>query len=129
MPSSQVCASRSSAGIIGYFTIARNSTFASHALAHIALPGATGAALLGVPIALGLGVFAVGGAWVIAALGKRAGEREIATGTVLAFATGLGLYFARLSSSASSSCRPFCSGQSSRSHRTRFSVSPFSTPC
>ena len=90
-----------SAGIIGYFTIARNSTFASHALAHIALPGATGAALLGVPIALGLGVFAVGGAWVIAALGKRAGEREIATGTVLAFATGLGLYFARMSSSAS----------------------------
>ena len=28
-------------------------------------------------------------------------EREIATGTVLAFATGLGLFFARLSSSAS----------------------------
>ena len=38
---------------------------------------------------------------MIAALGKRAGEREIATGTVLAFATGLGLYFARMSSSAS----------------------------
>ena len=38
---------------------------------------------------------------VIAALGKRASEREIATGTVLAFATGLGLFFARMSSSAS----------------------------
>ena len=60
------------AGVIGYFTIARNSAFASHALAHIGLPGATGAVLLGLPVALGLGVFAVGGAWVIAALGKRA---------------------------------------------------------
>ena len=67
------------AGVMGYFTIARHSTFAAHALAHIGLPGATGA----VP------------------LGKRASQREIATGTVLAFATGLGLFFARLSSSAS----------------------------
>ncbi|WP_125963388.1 metal ABC transporter permease [Bifidobacterium dolichotidis] len=89
------------AGIVGYFTIARKSTFASHALAHIALPGATGAVLLGVPVELGLGVFALGGALVIAALGKKASQREIATGTVLAFATGLGLYFARMSSSAS----------------------------
>ena len=77
------------AGVMGYFTIARHSTFAAHALAHIGLPGATGA------------VFALGGALVIGALGKRATQREIATGTVLAFATGLGLFFARLSSSAS----------------------------
>ena len=52
-------------------------------------------------VSLGLGVFALGGALVIGALGKRASQREIATGTVLAFATGLGLFFARLSSSAS----------------------------
>lgn len=89
------------AGVMGYFTIARHSTFASHALAHIGLPGATGAVLLGLPVSLGLGVFALGGALVIGALGKRASQREIATGTVLAFATGLGLFFARLSSSAS----------------------------
>ncbi|EFA22153.1 metal ABC transporter permease [Bifidobacterium gallicum] len=89
------------AGIVGYFTIARSSTFASHALAHIALPGATGAVLIGVPVELGLGVFALGGALIIAALGKKASQREIATGSVLAFATGLGLYFARMSSSAS----------------------------
>lgn len=72
-----------------------------HALAHIGLPGATGAVLLGLPVSLGMGVFALGGALVIGALGKRVSEREIATGTVLAFATGLGLFFARLSSSAS----------------------------
>ena len=29
------------AGVMGYFTIARHSTFAAHALAHIGLPGAT----------------------------------------------------------------------------------------
>lgn len=89
------------AGVMGYFTIARRSTFAAHALAHIGLPGATGAVLLGLPVSLGLGAFALGGALVIGALGKRVSEREIATGTVLAFATGLGLFFARLSSSAS----------------------------
>ena len=49
--------------------------------------------LLGVPVTLGLGVFCVGGALVIGALGKKADEREIATGTVLAAATGLGLFF------------------------------------
>jgi zinc/manganese transport system permease protein len=89
------------AGVMGYFTIARHSTFAAHALAHIGLPGATGAVLLSLPVSLGLGVFALGGALVIGALGKRATQREIATGTVLAFATGLGLFFARLSTSAS----------------------------
>ena len=81
------------AGVMGYFTIARRSTFAAHALAHIGLPGATGAVLLGLPVSLGMGVFALGGALVIGALGKRVSEREIAT--------GLGLFFARLSSSAS----------------------------
>lgn len=89
------------AGVIGYFTLARSSTFAAHALAHIALPGATGAVLIGLPVFFGMAGFALAGALVIAALGKRASEREIATGTVLAFATGLGLFFARMSSSAS----------------------------
>ena len=89
------------AGVMGYFTIARHSTFTAHALAHIGLPGATGAVLLGLPVSAGLGAFALGGALIIGALGKRASQREIATGTVLAFATGMGLFFARLSSQAS----------------------------
>lgn len=37
------------AGLIGYFVVVRNTAFAAHALAHIGLPGATGAALLGLP--------------------------------------------------------------------------------
>ncbi|MFT8705311.1 metal ABC transporter permease [Bifidobacterium aquikefiricola] len=89
------------AGIMGYFTIARKSNFAAHALSHIGLPGATGAALLGLPVSLGMGLFALGGALVIGVMGKRAQQRSVATGTVLAFATGLGLFFARLSTSAS----------------------------
>jgi zinc/manganese transport system permease protein len=90
------------AGLMGYFIVVRNSSFAAHALAHIGLPGATGAVLLGLPAALGLGVFCVGGALVIGALGKRATDRDVATGTVLAFATGLGLFFNSLATRNSS---------------------------
>lgn len=90
------------AGLIGYFVIVRNTVFAAHALAHIGLPGATGAVLLGLPVVLGLGVFCVGGALVIGALGKRASDREVATGTVLAMATGLGLFFSSLATRSSS---------------------------
>ncbi len=49
-------------GLMGYFIVVRRNAFASHALAHMGLPGATGAVLLGgVPPVLGLGVFCVGG--------------------------------------------------------------------
>ena len=90
------------AGLMGYFIVVRNSSFAAHALAHIGLPGATGAVLLGLPAAYGLGVFCVGGALAIGALGKRASDRDVATGTVLAFATGLGLFFNSLATRNSS---------------------------
>lgn len=87
-------------GLVGYFVITRKSAFATHALAHIGLPGATGAALLGIPVLWGMGLFSIAGALVIGALGKRASDREVATGSVLAFATALGLYFSNLSSGA-----------------------------
>jgi len=90
------------AGLIGYFVVVRNTAFAAHALAHIGFPGATGAVLLGMPVAVGLGVFCVGGALVIGVLGKRAAEREVVTGTVLAMASGLGLFFNSLATKSSS---------------------------
>ncbi|MDH6196327.1 zinc/manganese transport system permease protein [Mycobacterium frederiksbergense] len=90
------------AGLIGYFVIVRNTAFAAHALAHIGLPGATGAALLGLPVGLGLGAFCVGGALVIGVMGSRAHDREVATGTVLALATGFGLFFNSLATKNSS---------------------------
>lgn len=117
------------AGVMGYFTIARHSTFAAHALAHIGLPGATGAVLLGLPVSAGLGVFALGGALVIGALGKKASQREIATGTVLAFATGMGLFFARLSSSASQQMQSILFGSILTITDGRSSDLRFSTCC
>jgi zinc/manganese transport system permease protein len=90
------------AGLIGYFIVVRSSAFAAHALAHIGFPGATGAVLFGLPVTLGLAVFCIAGALVIGALGKRAEEREVATGTVLAAATGLGLFFSSLATKSSS---------------------------
>ncbi|MGH3582067.1 MAG: metal ABC transporter permease [Mycobacterium sp.] len=90
------------AGLIGYFIVVRNSAFAAHALAHIGFPGATGAVLLGLPVTVGLAAFCIGGALVIGALGKRADEREVATGTVLAAATGLGLFFSSQATKSSS---------------------------
>ncbi|MBI3212867.1 MAG: metal ABC transporter permease [Mycobacterium sp.] len=90
------------AGLIGYFIVVRNSAFAAHALAHIGFPGATGAVLLGLPVTVGLATFCIGGALVIGALGKRADEREVATGTVLAAATGLGLFFSSMATRSSS---------------------------
>ncbi|OBF16482.1 metal ABC transporter permease [Mycobacterium sp. ACS4331] len=90
------------AGLIGYFIVVRNTAFAAHALAHIGFPGATGAVLVGVPVTLGLAVFCIGGALVIGALGKKADDREIATGTVLAAATGLGLFFSSLATKSTS---------------------------
>lgn len=90
------------AGLIGYFIIIRRNAFAAHALAHIGLPGATGAVLIGLPPVLGLGVFCLGGALFIGALGSRADDRDVVTGTTLAFATGLGLFFNSLATKSSS---------------------------
>nr|WP_287374043.1 metal ABC transporter permease [Candidatus Microthrix sp.] len=73
-------------GLIGYFVVVRRDAFAAHALAHIGFPGATGAALVGAPVTLGLAVFCVAGGLAIGAFGKRVDRREVATGTVLAFA-------------------------------------------
>lgn len=81
------------AGILGYFVIVRQHAFAAHALAHIGFPGATGAVLIGIPVTAGLAVFTIGGALAISLLGKRLAEREIATGTILALATGIGVLF------------------------------------
>lgn len=89
------------AGLLGYFVIVRQHAFAAHALAHIGFPGATGAVLLGIPITAGLAVFTVAGALAIGFLGKKLADREIATGTILAFATGLGVLFSSLATKSS----------------------------
>jgi zinc/manganese transport system permease protein len=89
------------AGILGYFVIIRGYTFSSHAISHIGIPGATGAVLLGISPIFGLATFCILGGLMISLLGKKISTREVATGSILAFATALGLYFASLSSKAS----------------------------
>jgi zinc/manganese transport system permease protein len=86
------------AGLLGYFVITRQNAFAAHALAHIDFPGATGAILIGAPVTLGLAVFCVVGGVLIGLFGRRVADREMATGTILALATALGVLFASLAS-------------------------------
>ena len=86
------------AGLLGYFVITRQNAFAAHALAHIGFPGATGAILIGAPVTLGLAVFCLGGGLLIGLFGRRVADREMATGTILALATALGVLFASLAS-------------------------------
>ncbi len=90
------------AGLLGYFVITRQNAFAAHALAHIGFPGATAAILVGVPVTLGLAVFCVGGGLLIGLFGRRVADREMATGTILALATALGVLFASLASANAS---------------------------
>ena len=48
------------AGIIGYFIVLRQSSFAAHALSHIGFAGAAGAVLFGINPLAGLLVFTCG---------------------------------------------------------------------
>lgn len=81
------------AGVVGYFVVLRQLSFAAHALAHIGFSGATGAAWLGIPVIIGMVGFTVIAAIGIGMLGERLRGRDVAVGTVLAFATGLGYLF------------------------------------
>ena len=88
------------AGVVGYFVVLRRDAFATHALAHIGFPGATGAVLVGAPVTLGRAVFRIAGGLAIGALGKRVDQREVATGTILAFATALGVLFSSMATTS-----------------------------
>lgn len=88
------------AGAIGWFMVVRRQTFAGHTLSVIAFPGAAGATLAGLPLALGYFGACGLGALVLSAVGR--GERgglsseSAATGTVQAFGLGLGFLFVSL---------------------------------
>jgi zinc/manganese transport system permease protein len=84
------------AGITGYFVVLRRSAFVAHAFSEIGFAGAAGAVLLGIPPITGLLLGSTLGALAIAALGRRAANRDTQIGIVLAFALGLGLLFISL---------------------------------
>ena len=88
------------AAAIGWFMVLRRQTFAGHTLSVIAFPGAAGAAYAGVPLAYGYFGACGAGALVLAGVAaNRTGSHSresAATGTVQAFALGLGFLFVGL---------------------------------
>lgn len=86
---------------VGYFVLLRDLPFATHSVAHIGFPGATLAVLLGASPVIGLIAGCIAGGLAIGAFGNRLNDREIATGTILAFASGLGILFVSLGTSQS----------------------------
>lgn len=84
------------AGITGYFVVLRRSAFVAHAFSEIGFAGASGAILIGIAPIAGLVLGSTLGGLAIAALGRRATNRDTQIGIVLAFALGLGLLFISL---------------------------------
>jgi zinc/manganese transport system permease protein len=88
------------AGALGWFMVLRRQAFAGHTLSVIAFPGAAGATLAGLPIAVGyFGACALGA--LALSLVTRGDERGLssesaAIGTVQAFGLGLGFLFVSL---------------------------------
>ena len=84
------------AGIVGYFVVLRRSSFAAHGLSHAGFTGAAGAVLIGINPIFGLFAFTMLGALFMAALGKRAINRDVEIGVTLAFMLSLGVLFISL---------------------------------
>ncbi|MBV8599638.1 MAG: metal ABC transporter permease, partial [Actinobacteria bacterium] len=83
-------------GAVGWFMVLRRQAFAGHTLAMIAFPGAAGATLAGLPIAFGYFGACAAGALALAGVSGRHSRESAATGTVQAFALGLGFLFVGL---------------------------------
>jgi zinc/manganese transport system permease protein len=88
------------AGLLGWFMVLRRETFAGHTLSMMAFPGASGAALIGVPATWGYFVFCVAGGLAIGRFPGRRGrswsEQSAMIGAVQALALGLGFLFVSL---------------------------------
>src|ERR1700722_7523907 len=80
------------AGVVGYFVVLRGSAFPAHAIPKGAFAGAAGASLVGVSTLAGLTVFALLGAAVIGALGRR-GRNDVITALTLVMMLALGAAF------------------------------------
>jgi zinc/manganese transport system permease protein len=81
------------AGVTGYFVVLRRSAFVTHAFSDIGFAGAAGIVLVSQPPLDGLLGATALAALAIAALGRRASNRDTQIGIVLAFALALGLLF------------------------------------
>jgi zinc/manganese transport system permease protein len=84
------------AGLVSRFVVARNMSFAVHALAEVGFTGSAGFILVGLSPVLGLLSGSLITALVIGALGLRIRERDSVVGVVMAFGLGLGVLFITL---------------------------------
>jgi zinc/manganese transport system permease protein len=88
------------AGVAGWFMVLRREAFAGHTLSMMAFPGASGAALLGIPAAWGYFAFCGAGALAIGRLsaGERLSwsEQSAVIGSVQAAALAAGFLFVSL---------------------------------
>lgn len=80
-------------GVVGYFVIIRNLSFAAHALGHIGFAGASGALLLGLTPLTGQFILTIAAALGIGALGNRISKNDMVIGIILSFCLGLGTLF------------------------------------
>lgn len=87
------------AGLVGWFMVLRQQSFAGHTLALVGFPGAAGATWLGLSATWGYFGFCVAAALALAGVGRRTGPAaaDPATiGTVQVFALACGLLFVSL---------------------------------
>lgn len=80
-------------GCVGVLVVLRRQSFAGHAVTDIGFTGGAGAPIVGAESIVGLLAFSVSGALVMARLGDRVRERDVATGVVLTAALGVGALF------------------------------------
>jgi zinc/manganese transport system permease protein len=81
------------AGVVGFFLVMREQTFAGHALSHVGFSGATGAVLLGISPLWGLIGFTLAAGIGMGLLGEKLAGRDVAIGVVLSLSLGTGLLF------------------------------------
>jgi zinc/manganese transport system permease protein len=84
------------AGLVSRFVVARNMSFAVHALAEVGFTGSTGFILIGLSPVLGLLTGSMLTAVFIGTLGLRVRERDAVVGVVMSFGLGLGVLFLTL---------------------------------
>jgi zinc/manganese transport system permease protein len=83
-------------GVVSPFVVARNMSFAVHALSELGFTGAAGFILIGLSPVLGLLAGSAATALFIGALGARVRGRDSVIGLVMAFGLGLGVLFITL---------------------------------
>lgn len=88
------------AGVMGYFMVLRDQSFAGHSLANVGFAGATGAALFGIAPVIGLflaGLLAAVGIQTLNSAARQNRQSDIAVGAVFTASLALGFLFIHLS--------------------------------